>query len=65
MASDLKKPTGRLYLLELGLGLEEDTLNTINSKKTLGKENEEERPLVQTLSIAGLLLYHSKRDSNI
>ena len=47
--------------LGLGLGLEEDTINTINRKKTLGKENEEERPLFQTLFIVGLLLNHSKK----
>ena len=50
-----------LYLLEPGLGLEEDTINTLNRIKTLGKENEEGRLLDQTLFMAVLLLYHSKK----
>ena len=65
MASDPKKTTGRLYLLELGFGLEEDTVNTINRKKTLGKETKEERPLVQTLFIAGLLFITQQKIQNI
>ena len=56
MASDLKKPLEDWFFGSLGLGLlllglEEDTINTINRKKSLEKENEEERPIFQTLFI--------------
>ena len=39
----------------------EDTIITINRKKTIKKENEEERPIFQTLFIAGCL----KKTANI
>ena len=52
-----------LLLLGLGLGLlllglsllgllGDDTIITINRKKTLERENKEERPIVQTLSLS-------------
>ena len=38
---------------KIGLSLlGDDTINTIRRKKTLEKENEEERPIVQTLSLS-------------
>ena len=45
MFPELKVLGLELSLLKLG----GDTINTINRKKTLEKENEEERPIVQTL----------------
>ena len=38
----------------------EDTVNTINRKKTIEKENEEERPIFKTLFIAGCLYKTAK-----
>ena len=52
MASGPKVTTGRVFDLDSGIKR--------NRKKTLGKENEEERPIVQTLFIIASLLKYSK-----
>ena len=64
MASDLKK-TLEEYLIWTLVSEESSIYNSstvhINRKKALEKENEEERPLFQTLLIVGCLYITAKR----